>query len=433
MYTLRLFGKGLVCIGLGGMVFFSACEYPLHPAGLPSKDASDNKISIELNTGGAINMYKINGDNQTCNPSPAGEDMFADCMAWLNLKNVLVNETPSGFSTDGMYEHDRIIVSDTNNNVVWYLMADAIDDQDEGLEIQDPEWGAHPYSTAWNSGDVTGYMAFLGEDRVKEPGGNKYEELWDGYIVRMADKVLLRFANDKFNGNETPHIWVGTPPSQAYAADASPSIDEANSIANEDGTIALLDDAAKIRSFFGTDSVKLVWADDNGIQYIDYSAGASVQSLDVPDSAGFGYDSPLISPDGEWVAYNFVQGVDPCIAVVQKLSAGSTPVYVDTDVNTCEPHWWKPDTSQSYYLVYNTGVDKKAPYDSHWKKILLNEYGITVARRIGNSLPASATVTREQFFSGDEVTLLGFPFIGGINKGGYVCTGYQYSYLAKKQ
>ncbi len=423
MYTFRTLGRVVTGIGVGMALLLGACEYPLDPGPDPEK------AEQEIQSGIYNKYWGINGGIQICNPSAGLEGRFSHCMAWLNLGDIDVDKP--GFEAG--YEHDRVIVSNKDNGVEWFLLADvfkkSLSDPPVNLnnpQIQDPEWGMHPLKsgTGWRADSATGYLAILVQDV-----GDK----WDGYIVRMADKKILRFANNQFVGNETPHVWMKTPPQVAYDEDATAQIDETNSVSDEYGATGWLEDTAKVRAFFGTKDVKIVWSKQEKMHFIDYSAQATVTSCnETSPLEGYYFDSPLISPDGEWIAYNLTDGKD-CRAYVRPLAADGRAILADRpDSVTADPHWYYDTLNSTYSLVYIFGAEKKGPYDIHWKVKDFYKNGSTVAKGIGPAIPAQGNLLQSEFFAtGATSTLIGLPFAGGVNLDELVCTGYRFAYIAE--
>ena len=108
-------------------------------------DYSNNSGSGSVET--AIGkIYPVDGnendDQQTCNPSVSQDTVnFPASMLWLNFTKLIVNRHDVGYSVTEVSQHDRLTVSDTANDVKWYLM---IDESLGECQFQDPEWSTHP-------------------------------------------------------------------------------------------------------------------------------------------------------------------------------------------------------------------------------------------------------------------------------------------------
>ena len=142
--------------------------------------------------------------------------------------------------------HDRLTISDTANNVKWYLMID----KDKGeCQFQDPEWSTHPnFVVALRGYDVNGSKAC--------------EDLDYGiFAVRTSDKEKFWFYEKKIIGEATPHVWV-----------------DPMAEAPEDG------DDSTIEGFFGTKNVRLTYIEgeqypQRKIVFVDYANGGRRRRL----------------------------------------------------------------------------------------------------------------------------------------------------------
>jgi hypothetical protein len=118
-------------------------------------------------------------------------------------------------------------------------------------------------------------------------------------------------------------------------------------------------------------------------------------------------DSPLFSPDGEWITY-FVR-LDATVqkSYVRKISDNSTSIEVAAQGT--DPHFWE-DSSGRLYVVYSDRY-----------QVNLNELpvitGYATYRQEINGETGALT--------GDRQDLLDMPFNGGLSKDGrYLSTGY---------
>lgn len=170
-----------------------------------------------------------------------------------------------------------------------------------------------------------------------------------------------------------------------------------------------------IASFFNTTNVKIAYAlnVENGhrtVYFIDFNTPtpAPVKLIKPAGMENIDADSPLISPDGTFVAYSLITGTIHG-AYIQKLDATALPVLVAS--NGTEPHWWKDSAGQVYviysdeYLVNNIGTD--VGHHTFRQKVSLSSNG---------SLQGTAD------------TLAPYSMNGGLSKDGrYLCTGYKYA------
>jgi hypothetical protein len=339
---------------------------------------------------------------QICNPSMSQDTvLYKGCMLWLNFSGDLITaNSPAGFS-DPAQQHDKLIISDSANRVVWFM--ERPDDIPIEGEIQDPEWSTHP-----------NYIACL--------GGNAANKIWDGYAVRLSDHAYLKFNEDKIDGIATPHIWISDT-ATAGAAASNPTYD-ANGFV----------DRESINEFFGTYDVKIAYAkDENGftLYYLDYSQ-TTPTPVKLPKPEGrenWKAESPLISPDGKWVAYNCFEQLDFYVAYIQALSDGSTPYVLEEDA--CDPHWWvHPDDPSLVYVVYAKLTGSYYVKEDLGDKTVLQtaSAGYTVKQQV-LLFPGRPTHAGLQMV-GSPQRLVNLPFRGGMSPDGvYMCTGYAYGYI----
>jgi hypothetical protein len=348
-------------------------------------------------------IFRVNAGQQICNPSISQDDVnYPGCMLWLNFSGPLsVSNPPAGYTLPAG-QHDRLTISDSANNVRWFIKKPG-DIPIEG-EIQDPEWSTHP-------------------DYIVCIGGNPSGSVWDGYAVRVSDKKYLKFNDGKLAGIATPHIRL---PDSVFTGGEADSLQ----YDTETGFV----DRESVNDFFGTYDVRIVYAKvENGftLYFIDYSqASPQPVKLAKPEGRETWYcESALISPDGDWVAYNCYENVEFYMSYVQQLSAGSQPYLVEEDA--CDPHWWvHPRDRSLVYLVYSkvTGsyfVKEDFTDDQVEQQGLA---GSTVKQQVElfAGMPAHAGVQ----FAGSPQTLANLPFRGGLSRDGwYMCTGYAYGYI----
>jgi hypothetical protein len=378
------------------MLLVSSCDWPYSPA-TQQQPSGGGSSTTEAGI-----VYPVNSDNQICNPSISQNDNYPGCMLWLNFKGTLeTNGAPAGWD-NAAKQHDRLTISDTANAVKWFMMRDEL--TVEG-EIQDPEWSTHP-----------DYLVCLGSDGSKSS--------WDGFAVRISDRKVLKFNEDKIAGEATPHIWL---------PDSVTSTGEADNISYGAHGFA---DRESIKDFFGTYNVKIAYSViENGltIYYMDYNnANPSPVKLPKPsDKSDWKAESPMISPDGNWVTFNIFEKLDLYVTYVQELKAGSKPYLIEEDASA--PHWWvHPVDSTQIYVVYT-----KLPANYFVKEELTETElqntgaaGITVKQRLALYPGLAQHAALEKL---DEAqTIVKLPFKGGLSRdGNFLCTGYAWAYLMK--
>jgi hypothetical protein len=174
--------------------------------------------------------------------------------------------------------------------------------------------------------------------------------------------------------------------------------------------------SSEMQSFFGTPDVKITYViKDNGHQTVYYfdnnDTSRTHKKLKKPaGSESFEADSPLLSPDGSFVAYDLRVNANSLYgAYIQKLDPDATPVLIDA--NGTEPHWWV-DTAVSphqVYVIYSDRalIDNLSSGNSH-----------TYKRKVSLSGNGSAQDA--------SVAIAPYAMNGGMSKdGNYICTGYQ--------
>jgi hypothetical protein len=385
------------------------CDLPY----VPQRQPSPNVIGKPDDTGtiGSGYLYQVNVNQQTCNPSVSQSASFPGCMLWLGFNALTVKIPPSvaGYDTATASQHDRLTISDTGNNVRWFIMRNEVDSRGE---LQDPEWSTHH-----------DYIACL--------VGIKTEP-FSGYAIRLSDKKVLKVNNSRLMEFSTPHFWL--PDSIMSCGDAAaPEWDSAGFATK-----------ATIQEFFGTTSLKFIYMlPDRGgaLFYIDYSVDAPLPvPLRKPEGRESWYaESPLISPDGNWVAYHVYQrgtetNGDAYVSYVQRLQSDATPVLVAEKAS--DPHWWVDPNTKTYYIVYSVTNGK---YFSGYRYtdpgIEANGFaGATFKQQLRGSW-----VDGPAHMGGLEAdpdvkpyTLVKLPFKGGLSRDGYfLATAYNFAYLMR--
>jgi hypothetical protein len=365
-------------------------------------DDSKKQTSSEMGT-----IYSINGSEQICNPSISQDTVkFPASMLWLNFSKIKVNSHDDGFSVTDVKQHDRLTISDTANNVKWYLMID----KDKGeCQFQDPEWSTHP--------DFVVALRGVGI----EGNGTCGDVLDYGiFAARTSDKKKFWFYDKGIIEQATPHVWV-----------------DPTAKADKDG------DASTVEGFFGTKNVRLTYADGSdgdpqNIVFIDYANGGKSKAIKLKkpaDRSNWKIESPMISPDGNFVVYNVMtKSEDTWEAYIQELSKDAEAVKIprtkDMKSDPAQPHWFESDgrlfvvwtefTQATYYNKIH--LDNSAAQDG--------SAGRTVMREV--RLKAGATGSQLVEWVDDNVELAPVPMIGGRSPDGkFLSTGYKYAYLLK--
>lgn len=379
------------------------CNFPYAPQYQPQPFAKSTDT-----TNSRLQLYSVNTGRQICNPSASQDTQnFRGCMLFLNLEGALNINIPqewaSQYPATAPNAHDRLTIIDSSNTVRWFLMKPAFVPQ---AELQNPEWSRHP-----------DYAAFLGDNDVNS----------DAYIVRISDKEVLRINNGMSQANSTPHVWLPDhfqgPSGLVHNATPTLFSIPATSYDSTSGMV----DKETIRAFFGTDSVHYVFSKDlRGIgltiYYIDYSQ-SSPQLVQIPrpqGKDGFDCESPLISPDGNWIVYNCKNGSLSCEAYLQQLNGSSQPLLLHNGM-AAEPHWWQNAGTGDLFVLYSTQV---GPIESLLDQSAANgSLGSTLIRRVHGG--PGWLMLYEQ-----ESALAPLPFQGGLTRDGcFLVTGYIYGYI----
>jgi hypothetical protein len=168
-----------------------------------------------------------------------------------------------------------------------------------------------------------------------------------------------------------------------------------------------------------TYSFKLTFVSNNDVYIIDYrtlivdqktgqSQPKALRIKKDPLKSGWTPDSPLLSPDGNLVAYFLRANVKTQAAYVQPVSEDAEPIEVASQGS--DPHFWQ-DSTGKLYLIYS-------------------DLFLTVR----NSLPTLTgySTFRQQIdpatgaLIGGRTVAVDKPLNGGMSRNGrYICTGYQ--------
>ncbi len=343
-------------------------------------------------------LYEVNGGKQICNPSVTmDEERYPASMLWLNFSGSLnVSDVPDGYTTSKVGEHDRLTVSDTAGRVLWYLMTDSVPGAD--CEFQDPEWTT--------SGDFI--VALAGANAEGSKGCDEVE--YGIFAVRLSDNETFFLVDGGMDEQANPHLYVG---------DSADSLDSDDSLAR----------------FFGTSDVKLVYVNPKGkLVYIDFAKSAKPVELISPDGAkGNLIDGPMISPDGDFVAYDVLESSNAWKSYVQELSPDAAPVEIEKLdgmlSNPVFPHWWR--FGNRLFLLWTEFADGNAylnKSDLTNRDVWNSSIGRTAMREVSLSAGAPGDVAVE--WAGDVRQVAPVPLIGGRSPGGhFVSTGTNNGYL----
>jgi hypothetical protein len=175
--------------------------------------------------------------------------------------------------------------------------------------------------------------------------------------------------------------------------------------------------------------------------YVDFSNPAKPVPIPLKKPEGLENwycHSPLISPDGEWVAYhcfpNSTQGGN-YRSYIQRLSPDAQPILIADKAS--DPHWWVDrNNNDQYYIVYTVTPGSYFSESDYSDPSIeqMGNAGATLLQRLKGTwrdVPAFLGT-----LSPDETslprTLIKLPFKGGLSRDGYfLCTAYKYGYLLK--
>lgn len=395
--------KKFLLTAISALMGLTACVYEPEQFD-ESEYSSENSASSAKTDMGTI--FAVNEGKQICNASVSQDTVnYPGSMLWLNFGGKL-NVTPSdsGFTTSRVIQHDRLTVTDSSNTVRWYIMRDTTAGE---CQFQDPEWSTHPnFIVALRAYDIDGRKACENLD-------------YGIFAVRMQDKKKFWFYEKKIGEFATPHVWV------------SPE--------------AVPDTSAKdstIEGFFGTKDVRLVYVNEkNEIVFVDLASGdlkkavANAKKLKKPSGIdGWMVDSPLISPDGNYVVYNAVNpSMNGWNSYVQQLSENAAPVKIEVGEDMmgspAQPHWFK--YGERLFVVwaeFPTGSQFVNKNDLTAASVQNGSAGRTVMREI--SLNADAPADLAFDWVGQVRELAPVPMIGGRSPDGkFLATGTNNAYI----
>jgi hypothetical protein len=146
------------------------------------------------------------------------------------------------------------------------------------------------------------------------------------------------------------------------------------------------------------------------VYYVDFSDTAP-RPIKLKKPAGketMHADSPLISPDGSFVAYFMTQGGSLINgAYIQKLDPSSEPVLIAA--NGTEPHWWV-DSQGVIYIIYSDNM----------------HVGGTLTLNQGNTYKLKVDISGDGKAKDGPFEIAPYPMNGGLSKNGqFLCTGYE--------
>lgn len=380
---------------LGLVALLSACY---SPDPFEAEESGESAVSGQTSKIGK--MFHVNSTNQTCNPSVSNDvENYPASMLWLNFKGTMaVNAPDSIYTTTTRIQHDRLTVSDTAGDVKWYLMID----KDKGeVQFQDPEWSTHG-----------GFIVSL---RGKRAEGENDILDYGIFAVRMADKKKFWFYDKGITETATPHLWVE--PSARPDSAASDTT---------------------VKGFFGTDKVRLTYVSDKDeIVFVDYADGGVKNAKKLKKPSGrskWSIDSPLISPDGNFVVYNMKDGESVWEAYIQELSDNSTPVKIERVAgmvsDPAQPHWFEFNGRLFVLWAEFTGSQMLNKADLMEESAQDGSVGRTVMREIRLAADAPSDLAFEWVDDMREIAPV--PMTGGRSPDGkFLATGTNPAYLLK--
>ncbi len=400
--------SGLILIYFSVLMPITGCRFPYAPQRQPDPYTKDT-VSSYLTFSGTAVIYPVNKLQQSCNASVSPGGVFGGCILFLGYERLAVKVTDADYPAEKITAHDRLLIADTANCLRWYFLSSAIATNGE---LQCPEWSNHYNYIVCLFGEI----------------GHSYS----AYAVRLSDKKYMKLCNSNLGEFSTPYLWIG----DTGAEGGDISVEEPEF--SRDGFA----DRYLIASFFGTDHVKLVYsatAKSGTLYFVDFSeSDPSPHPLEKPaGKENWHCASPIISPDGNWVAYHCF--FNPSIgesysSYIQKLKPGSMPLLIAEGAS--DPHWWKDPFTGIYYIVYSVTYGAYfSEYDYTDRYIeTAGIAGLTLKQRLRGpwqDAPLHAGPLAPDLSSAPD-TLIRLPFKGGISLDGwYLGTAYKYAYIAR--
>ena len=201
-------------------------------------------------------------------------------------------------------------------------------------------------------------------------------------------------------------------------------------------------DDSSVESFFGTKNVRLTYIEGDKnpqrkIVFVDYANDAKSIRLKKPSGReDWNIDSPLISPDGNFVVYNMKDGESTWEAYIQELSEDSKAIKIertkDMTSEPAQPHWFA--FNGRLFVLW---TDFPASTAKMQNKIKLMESsaqdgsaGRTLMREVRLTAGAPSDVAVE--WVGDNRVVTTVPMMGGRSPDGkFLATGTDNAYLLK--
>ena len=383
------------------MFALSACVYEPEQFVESEKGENSNSNNSVTDMG---TLYAVNDGKQICNPSVSQDPKnYPASMLWLNFGGTLkVKASDSVYTTSKVVQHDRLSVSDTSGKVLWYLMRDT---EAGDCQFQDPEWSTHP-----------NYIVALRAFNSKGESGCKESDMDYGmFAVRMSDKKKFFFYNKEMSEFATPHLWVET--------GAEPDTAAADST---------------VEGFFGTNQVRLVYVNKKDeIVFVDYANGGTkgAKTLKKPSGVdGWMMDSPMISPDGNYVVYNMINSsMTGWKSFIQELSGNSKPIEMEKSPGMIsepvQPRWF---TYAERLFVMWTEFPQGSQFvnknDLSEVSVQDGSAGRTVMREVSVATGAPADLAFA--WAGDMIEIAPIPLVGGRSPDGrFVATGTNLGFL----
>ena len=348
-------------------------------------------------------LFHVNGEEQICNPSVSNDmENYPASMLWLNFSGKLDVKAPDSiYTTKRVRQHDRLTVSDTAGKVNWYMMIGS-----DECQFQDPEWSTHGSFIVSLSGHA------YSEGKLNCGGSLDYGI----FAVRMSDKKRFWFYDKDIIETATPHLWVD----ESATPDTSAS----------DSTV---------KGFFGTDKVRLTYVSSgNEIVFVDFANGGLKKAKKLKKPAGrskWEIDSPLISPDGNFVVYNMLENPSTWEAYIQELSENSTPIKIEQTQGMmsapAQPHWFEFNGRLFVlWAEFPSGSQMLNKADLMKESVQDGAAGRTVMRELRLAANAPSDLAFEWLDDMREIAPV--PMTGGRSPDGkFLATGTNLAYLLK--
>jgi hypothetical protein len=395
-------------------LLLGACD-GYHPQAL---EQASTQESTTVNEGVSVDgafLHSINSGMQVCNTSISQDTLnYPGSMLWLGFSGeLIVNNPPDAYNTTGVLQHDRLNISDINNEIQWYMHLDEL--PNHNCEFQDPEWSTHPDY-------ITSLAAYNSENACGRSMTHQ------AMLIRLVDKeyILLK---EEIDATSTPHVWIA--PGVREGEDLADAVELAevdefkNGLANKEF----------VKRFLGSDQLRFTYSEQiNGslqIHFVDFSQDTPNEiALAKPEGwEEANCESALISPDGRWIVFNAYKNIFQYRAYVQELKTGSEPILLAEGGQ--DPHWFvHPDNPAQWYVQFVTRPEGK-PYkvsEDYAQASVMEEETAGATWRV--ALDLSLAENRQTPDSADWVQIAPLPFKGGRSPDGkYMATGTNYAWL----